>query len=293
MLEEVQMPPGLLLGVVDRAGRLVPFRAREPLASGKPQEEIQPPTLGIELNPLYHPRLPQTRSRLKQPDVLHVPPSSWFRSRPPERYRSPTTSGYHPPLPTRNSEEPYFAEVEPSGFSPDNLVPGIGLSPDRMLMERIFSYHDTHLHRIGANYERLPITSPRTEGHPYYQDAPMAYRHSGAQPVYAPNPYGCPVADPARGSDLGWAVAAGGLGRCAQRRHSDDDDFVQARALYRDVMNDTERSNLVSNIVAGATQEVGTAVWRRVAEYWKAVHLELGQHRQGDPAARLTRSVPI
>lgn len=41
----------------------------------------------------------------------------------------------------RNPE--HFSEVEGSSFSPANLVPGVGLSPDRMLIDRIFSYHDT------------------------------------------------------------------------------------------------------------------------------------------------------
>ena len=59
----------------------------------------------------------------------------------------------------RNPEN-HFAEVEQAGFAPARLVPGIGLSPDKMLMGRIFSYHDTHLHRIGANYEQLPINAP-------------------------------------------------------------------------------------------------------------------------------------
>ena len=59
----------------------------------------------------------------------------------------------------RNPEN-FFAEVEQAGFNPSNLVPGIGLSPDKMLMGRIFSYHDTHLHRIGPNYEQLPINRP-------------------------------------------------------------------------------------------------------------------------------------
>ena len=67
----------------------------------------------------------------------------------------------------------YFAEVEQAGFSPANLVPGIGLSPDKMLMGRIFSYHDTHLHRIGPNYEQLPINAPKVEVHPYNKDAQM------------------------------------------------------------------------------------------------------------------------
>jgi hypothetical protein len=83
-----------------------------------------------------------------------------------------------------------------------------------MLMGRIFSYHDTHLHRIGPNYEQLPINAPLVEVHSYNRDAQMTYRHAGAQPVYAPNSYDGPQADPTRGADLGWAVEASELGRC-------------------------------------------------------------------------------
>src|SRR6266446_890605 len=81
----------------------------------------------------------------------------------------------------------HFAEVEQAAFDPSNLVPGFGLSPDKMLMGRIFSYHDTHLHRIGPNYQQLPINAPRVPVHSYNKDGPMTYRHAGAQPTYAPN----------------------------------------------------------------------------------------------------------
>ena len=81
----------------------------------------------------------------------------------------------------------FFAEVEQAGFSPANLVPGTGLSPDKMLMGRVFSYHDTHLHRIGPNYEQLPINAPKVEVHSYNKDGAMTYHHAGSQPVYAPN----------------------------------------------------------------------------------------------------------
>jgi catalase len=94
----------------------------------------------------------------------------------------------------------FFAEVEQAGFSPANLVTGIGLSPDQMLMGRIFSYHDTHLHRIGTNYEQLPINAPKVEVHSYNKEGHMTYRHAGDQPVYAPNSHGGPEADPAAGS---------------------------------------------------------------------------------------------
>src|SRR6201986_4231402 len=95
----------------------------------------------------------------------------------------------------------FFAEVEQAGFSPSNLVPGIGLSPDKMLLGRIFSYHDTHLHRVGPNYEQLPINRPHSPVHSYNKAGSMTYHHNGTQPVYAPNSYGGPQADPEFGRE--------------------------------------------------------------------------------------------
>jgi catalase len=170
----------------------------------------------------------------------------------------------------------FFAEVEQAGFSPANLVPGTGLSPDKMLMGRIFSYHDTHLHRIGANYEQLPINSPKVDVHSYNKDAAMAYHHAGAQAVYAPNSHGGPEADPERGADLGWSVEAGELGRYAYKKHAEDDDFGQARTLYRQIMSDTDREHLVANIVAHASNRVSSETQLRVVAYWTNVDAQLG-----------------
>ena len=134
----------------------------------------------------------------------------------------------------RNPEN-FFAEVEQAGFSPANLVPGIGLSPDKMLMGRVFSYHDTHLHRIGPNYEQLPVNRPTCPVHSYNQDGSMTYHHHGSQPVYAPNSYGGPQADPELGHDLTWGVPGGELGRYANQKHAEDDDFGQARTLVNQI----------------------------------------------------------
>ncbi|RFA12972.1 catalase [Subtercola boreus] len=176
----------------------------------------------------------------------------------------------------RNPEN-FFAEVEQSSFSPANLVPGVGLSPDRMLMGRVFSYHDTHLHRIGTNYQQLPINAPKAEVHTYNKDGAMAYRHSGAQPVYAPNSFGGPVADPERGADLTWWAESGELGRYAYEKHAEDDDFGQAGSLYRDVMDDTDREHLAANIVGHASDGVTPEMQQRVIEYWTLVDAGLGQ----------------
>jgi catalase len=171
----------------------------------------------------------------------------------------------------------FFAEVEQAAFSPANLVPGTGLSPDKMLMGRIFSYHDTHLHRIGANYEQLPINAPKVEVHSYNKDAAMTFRNPGDQTVYAPNSYGGPAADPSRAPGVNWSVEMAEIGRYANTKHEDDNDFVQAGALVRDVMDDGDRANLTSNIVDHASDHVSTDVQYRVVAYWHNVDATLGQ----------------
>jgi catalase len=49
--------------------------------------------------------------------------------------------------------ENYFAEIAQVAFSPSNIVPGIGFSPDRMLQARNFSYANAHRYRLGTHYE--------------------------------------------------------------------------------------------------------------------------------------------
>jgi catalase len=174
----------------------------------------------------------------------------------------------------RNPEN-HYAEVEQAAFAPANLVPGIGLSPDKMLMGRIFSYHDTHLHRIGANYEQLPINAAQSPVNTYTKDGPMAFRHAGATPVYAPNSYGGPQADPSKEQPTWW-VDGGQIGRYAYELHAEDDDFGQAGTLVRDVMDDTDRAHLASNIIEHAGAGVSPDVQRRVVEYWTNVDGALG-----------------
>jgi catalase len=169
----------------------------------------------------------------------------------------------------------HFAEVEQAGFAPSNLVPGVGLSPDKMLMGRIFSYHDTHLHRIGTNYEQLPINAPKSPVHSYNKDGAMTYRHAGRQPVYAPNSYGGPAADSSTELPT-WAVEAAEIGRYPYVKHLEDDDFAQPGALYREVMTDTDRDHLATNIIAHASDGVTSEMQRRVVGYWTNVDSGLG-----------------
>jgi catalase len=108
----------------------------------------------------------------------------------------------------------------------------------------------------------------------------MTFRHAGAQPVYAPNSYGGPQAID-DGSQPTWAVEAAEIGRYAYEEHDDDDDFVQARALYTQVMSDTDREHLALNIAVHASDNVSIDVQRRVIEYWAEVDTELANSVAG------------
>ncbi len=91
----------------------------------------------------------------------------------------------------------YHAEIEQAAFEPNNIVPGTGLSPDKMLLARGFSYADAHRARLGVNYKQIPVNEPHVEVNSYSKDGAMRIRNV-TDPVYAPNSMGGPVADARR-----------------------------------------------------------------------------------------------
>ena len=176
----------------------------------------------------------------------------------------------------RNPEN-FFSQVVQVGFEVANLVPGIGPSPDRMVLGRMFAYSDSNRYRTGTNYDQLPVNRPLSEVHNYNKDGSMRYHHSGTQPVYAPNSYGGPKADPQRHRDPNWFVEAGEIMRTAYVAHKDDNDFIQPGMLYRNVMTPTDRDHLVGNIVGHLSQGVERFIQERaVNDYLCKVDPELG-----------------
>ena len=162
----------------------------------------------------------------------------------------------------------YFAEVEQSAFSPGNVVPGIAISPDKMLQARVFSYHDTHIHRLGSNYHLLPVNAPKNAPENSYQrDGFMrADANGGSGPNYWPNSFGGPAPDPVA-LEPPFEVS----GEAARTPYSHpNNDFVQAGNLYRDVITDQDRENLIGNIVdhlGGAQKRIQL---RQAAIFFKA-----------------------
>ncbi|BFV60155.1 catalase [Kitasatospora sp. CMC57] len=170
----------------------------------------------------------------------------------------------------------YHVHIEQAAFEPSNLVPGIGVSPDKMLLGRIFSYPDTHRYRIGPNYAQLPPNRSHVPVHSYAKDGPMRFDASRAETPYAPNSYGGPAAQPELwGEPLGWDVA-GRMVREAYPLHSEDDDWGQAGTMVREVLDDAARERLASNISGHLKNGVSAPVLARALEYWRKVDKDLG-----------------
>lgn len=167
----------------------------------------------------------------------------------------------------------YFAEVEQAAFSPGTLVPGIGVSPDKMLQGRLFSYPDTHRHRVGPNHQLLPVNRARgTEVHNYQRDGFMRFdENGGGGPNYYPNSFGGPAPKP-RMVEPGFEFE-GEAGRHAYTHPNSD--FVQAGDLYSRVMNDEERARLVANIVGHLGRAERRIQLRQAALFYKC-HPEYG-----------------
>jgi catalase len=162
----------------------------------------------------------------------------------------------------------YFDEVEQAAFSPANFVPGIGPSPDKMLQGRLFSYHDTHRHRLGPNYEQLPVNRAKASVTSTYQrDGFMRQNLDGdGYPNYCPNSFEGPEPDPSTAEP-----AIDVVGKAARHKPAyPQDDFVQPGELYRKVMDDTAREHLVGNIVAHLGGAQKRMQLRQCALFYKA-----------------------
>ncbi|WP_137820061.1 catalase [Pseudomonas sp. 2FG] len=166
----------------------------------------------------------------------------------------------------RNSQN-YFAEVEQAAFAPSNIVPGIGLSPDKMLQGRVFAYADAHRYRVGTNHQQLPVNAPKCPYHNYQRDGSMRFDgNGGATPNYEPNSY---VDAPKQAPEYREPALA--LSGAADRfdHRVDDDYYSQAGALFR-LMDAGQQALLIDNI-AGAMKSVTRDVQlRQIGHFLKA-----------------------
>jgi len=168
----------------------------------------------------------------------------------------------------RNPEN-YFQEIEQSAFSPSNIVPGIGFSPDKMLQARIFSYADAHRYRVGTWYEALPVNRPRSAVNTYHMDGAMNFMTpSSSNAYYEPNTMEGSKED-SRFAEPPLKVS----GDADRYNHREgNDDYTQPGNLFR-LMSDDQKQQLFSNIaeaMAGVPDEI--------------IRRQLGHFHKADPA---------
>jgi len=155
----------------------------------------------------------------------------------------------------------YFAEIEQVAFSPSHLVPGIEPSADPVLQSRLFSYPDTHRHRLGANYQQLPVNAPRPRyQHANFQrDGAMSFYNQGGRPNYLSSID--PISfKPGKGPDALAATQHGDFTGHAISFLSEirAEDFVAPRTLWEKVFDDGAKERFVKNVsghIANCTEE--------------------------------------
>ncbi|MFX1680367.1 catalase [Mitsuaria sp. CC2] len=162
----------------------------------------------------------------------------------------------------------YFEEIEQAAFSPSNIVPGIGFSPDKVLQARIFSYADAHRYRLGTHYEALPVNAPKCPVHHYHKDGAMKFfRTPTGNPnaYYEPNSLGGATQDP--------SVAEPPLrlqGDAARFDHRvGNDDYAQPGALFR-LLGEEQQQRLGRNIAESMRGVPSFIIDRQLGHFDKA-----------------------
>lgn len=143
----------------------------------------------------------------------------------------------------KNSDN-YFSDVEQAAFAPSNLVPGISVSPDRMLQARLFSYADAERYRLGVNHNQIPVNKARCPVSSNHRDGiGRVDGNYGGTPHYEPNSFGqwqeqSQYAEPPLKID--------GDAQHYDFREDDNDYFSQPRALFK-LMNEQQQQALFGN----------------------------------------------
>lgn len=143
----------------------------------------------------------------------------------------------------------YFATVEQSAFAPAHVVDGISYSPDKMLQGRLLSYPDAHRHRLGGNYEQIPVNKCPYMVNNYERDGLMRVdENGGSNPNYFPNSFDNIKPDPAY-KQPSWELDSNIADWYDRNGEGENDHFSQPGDFYRNVLDEQGKKNLVSNLV--------------------------------------------
>lgn len=164
----------------------------------------------------------------------------------------------------------YFAQVEQAAFSPSNVVPGVGFSPDRVLQARIFSYPDAQRYRLGPHYESIPVNCPVCPVHHYHKDGAMRMNETFPNPdaYYEPNSFHGP-AEKKDAKEPPLKLSSDVVDRFNHREDDGNNDYVQVTALFN-LFDQNQKKRLFGNI-AGAMKGVPKEIIERQLAHFRKV----------------------
>lgn len=172
---------------------------------------------------------------------------------------------------TRNPDN-FFEESEQVAFCPSNLVPGVEASNDKLLQGRLFSYKDAQRHRLGGNFEQIPINMPVVHVDNNERDGAMAYKKHKGKVNYSPNyldsnnPRVCPLS----GKESAEYIS----GNIARRQINNENNFKQAGELYESFTKE-QQDHLIDNIVNDLFN-VDREIQKKVVSYFTQASAEFG-----------------
>ena len=169
----------------------------------------------------------------------------------------------------------YFAEIEQVAFNPSHMPPGIEPSADPVFQSRLFSYPDTHRHRIGVNYQQLPVNAPRTgfKFGNFQRDGQMAFYNQGARPNYLSSIE--PIQfrertvdlDKTHGHFIGDAITF-----LSELR---PEDFNAPRALWEKVFDDGAKDRFINNVAGKMEVCPNKEILKRQIAIFREVHPDI------------------
>ncbi|KAF5208608.1 putative peroxisomal catalase [Clavispora lusitaniae] len=172
----------------------------------------------------------------------------------------------------------YFAEVEQAAFSPAHTVPYMEPSADPVLQSRLFSYADTHRHRLGPNYTQIPVNCPITGVfNPHMRDGVMNVNGNlGSTPNYLASSEPVEFRQFSLQEDQEvWSGAA-----CPFHWKATDAEFTQATALYNVLARYPGQQRNLAHNVAVHVSAADKPIQERVIKYFGKVSAELAANIQ-------------
>ncbi len=148
----------------------------------------------------------------------------------------------------------FHNENEQIAFGTGVLVDGLDFSDDKMLIGRTFSYSDTQRYRVGPNYLQLPVNAPVVPVATNQRGGQMSYHLDGQGENPHVNYEPSSTGGLAEAQATGPADAPEYAAAKVQQTLDLENNYGQVGRRWREDLDESERAELVSNLVGGIGQ---------------------------------------